>query len=80
MKKICILMGSPRKNGNTAAMLEPFTSVLEAKGAETETIWLYDRELKPCIACRNCQKDYTKFDVSTETICKKYLIRFFQRI
>lgn len=59
--KVCVLMGSPRKNGNTAAILEPFCRELRLNGAEVETIWLHDREIRPCVACRNCQKDWTGF-------------------
>ena len=36
--KVCVLMGSPRKNRNTAAILEPFCQELRLKGAEVETI------------------------------------------
>lgn len=57
----CILMGSPRKNGNTAALLAPFTQELEQNGVACETIWLYDKELSPCIACRSCQQDWSIF-------------------
>lgn len=56
-----LLMGSPRKNGNTAALLEPFREELEAAGAKTETVWLYDRDIRPCVACRRCQGDWTAF-------------------
>ena len=59
--KVCVLMGSPRKNGNTAAILEPFCDELRRDGAEVETIWLYDKEICPCVACRNCQKDWSTF-------------------
>ena len=58
---VLILMGSPRKNGNTRQLLEPFTETLEARGAETETVWLYDRDIQPCTACRTCQRDWTAF-------------------
>lgn len=34
----CILMGSPRKQGNTAALLAPFCEELQAAGAEVETV------------------------------------------
>ena len=61
MKKVCVLMGSPRRDGNTAALLEPFCAELEARGADTETFWLYEKEIHPCVGCRNCQKDWTKF-------------------
>ena len=59
--KVCVLMGSPRKNGNTAAILEPFCEELQLSGAEVETIWLYDKEIRPCVACRSCQKDWEAF-------------------
>lgn len=61
MKRVLILMGSPRKAGNTAALLAPFCEALEQGGAETETVWLYDREIRPCRACRICQRDWTVF-------------------
>lgn len=56
---VCILMGSPRKNGNTAALVEPFMDELNRLGAECEIHWLYDMNLQPCLACRSCQKDWT---------------------
>lgn len=59
--KVCILMGSPRKSGNTAALLEPFTKELEGSGISYDYIWLYDKDIKPCIACRACQNDHTAF-------------------
>jgi Multimeric flavodoxin WrbA len=58
---VCILMGSPRKEGNTAALLGPFTQELEARGCRCETVWLYGRDLRPCVACRACQRDWTAF-------------------
>lgn len=62
--RTCILMGSPRKNGNTAALLRPFCEELQKGGAEVETVWLYDRDIRPCVACRTCQKDWTGFGCS----------------
>ena len=59
--KVCILMGSPRKEGNTAALLTPFGEELQSAGAETEVHWLYDLDIRPCMACRACQKDWTVF-------------------
>ena len=54
--KVCILMGSPRKQGNTNALLGPFRQELEGLGAETETVWLHALEIRPCTACRACQR------------------------
>lgn len=74
---VCILMGSPRKEGNTAALLKPFTQELTSGGAEVETLWLYDRDIRPCAACRTCQKDWTAFGCCIEddvqTIAEKIL-------
>ena len=59
--KALVLMGSPRKNGNTAALLKPFCEELENGGAVVETVWLYDRDIRPCVACRSCQRDWSVF-------------------
>ena len=59
--KICILMGSPRKEGNTAALMNAAIDEFERFKHEVEVIWLYDQEIQPCLACRGCQKDWTKF-------------------
>jgi len=59
--KVLVLMGSPRKTGNTAALLKPFCEELAGGGAEVEIIRLYDRKIKPCVACRTCQKDWSIF-------------------
>ena len=59
--KVCILMGSPRKNGNTAHLLKPFMDELEKQRQVCELVWLYDKDLKPCTACRICQKDWSTF-------------------
>jgi len=59
--KYCILMGSPRKNGNTSKLLKPFIEELEHKQDRVDLFWLYDKHIEPCIACPNCQKDWTIF-------------------
>ncbi|AJA47669.1 NADPH-dependent FMN reductase [Clostridium pasteurianum DSM 525 = ATCC 6013] len=59
--KCCILMGSPRKNGNTAALLKMFIEELELYQVEYDLIWLYDKQIESCVACRACQKDWTIF-------------------
>ena len=61
---VLVLMGSPRKEGNTAALLQPFCEELTRGGAEVETVRLYDRSIKPCVACRACQQDWSGFGCS----------------
>ena len=58
--KLCILVGSPRPSGNTASLLEPFVRRMESRGCETKLFRLYDRDIRPCIACRTCQTDWEK--------------------
>jgi len=56
-----ILMGSPRKGGNTQALLTPFMDELRAQGHDVDMLWLIDMDIKGCVACRTCQKDWTIF-------------------
>ena len=53
--RLCILMGSPRQDGNTAALLAPFLDECGSLGMETETVRLYDRQIGPCLGCKSCQ-------------------------
>lgn len=59
--KVSILMGSPRKNGNTNAILTPFMDEWKKAGHEADLFWLYDMDITGCTACRTCQKDWTVF-------------------
>jgi multimeric flavodoxin WrbA len=59
--RFCILMGSPRKNGNTNKILKVFRDELEQKQVQYDLIWLYDKQIEPCIACRSCQTDWSSF-------------------
>lgn len=61
MKKAVILLGSPRKNGNTNSLVLPFREELEQQKFECVTYDLYRMNIKPCEACRACQKDWSIF-------------------
>ncbi|MDK2834748.1 Multimeric flavodoxin WrbA [Methanolobus vulcani] len=52
--KVVAINGSPRKEGNTAAMLKRLTSKLEAEGIETETINIGGKKVHGCTACMKC--------------------------
>ena len=58
---VCILMGSPRKNGNTFQLVQPFIKTMDAKNNICTLIWLYDKNILPCCACRTCQNDWSIF-------------------
>lgn len=59
--KYTILMGSSRKQGNTAALAVPFREELERLGGTGDFFWLHDMEIQPCVACRACQNDWEVF-------------------
>ena len=56
MKKIIAINGSPRKNGNTAILLNKALEGAAEAGAETELINLYDLSYKGCISCFACKR------------------------
>ena len=58
---ICILRGSPRKEGNTNQLTRCFLAEAERMDACCEVYDLYDMDLKPCRACRVCQADWSEF-------------------
>ena len=51
-KKIVVITGSPRKNGNSFAMTDAFIKTAEAKG---HTITRFDAALKKVGGCRACE-------------------------
>ena len=53
--KVCIINGSPRRNGNTAELLKPFRERLLQLGAEIDDIFLKDYKIGPCLGCYACQ-------------------------
>ncbi|NLJ57224.1 MAG: flavodoxin family protein [Tissierellia bacterium] len=62
--KYLILMGSPRKKGNTYELVKAFMEELERNNKQCDLLWLYDKDIKACIACRSCQKDWEIFGCS----------------
>ncbi|MBL4930446.1 flavodoxin family protein [Clostridium paridis] len=54
--KIIAINGSPRRNWNTATLLNKALEGAESQGAETELINLYDLEYKGCISCFECKR------------------------
>ncbi|UQZ90293.1 flavodoxin family protein [Deltaproteobacteria bacterium Smac51] len=47
---------SPRKNGNSAAMLEEFLKGARSTGASAESYSVTDLKIHPCIECGQCEK------------------------
>lgn len=61
MSTIIAINGSPRKDGNTAALLEAALKGAEKMGAKTELVNLYDLDYKGCTSCFACKLKDGKF-------------------
>ena len=58
-KRILILSGSPKKNGNTTALIEWFTEGARSQGAKIELIHtaFLKNKFPGCTSCRSCQQE-----------------------
>lgn len=52
---VIAINGSPRKNGNTATLLNKALEGATLQGASTELIHLYDLNFKGCVSCFACK-------------------------
>lgn len=56
-KKIVLIGGSPRKNGNSDLLLKTAVDGILSEGIPCETISLRDYQYQPCLGCEQCRKD-----------------------
>ena len=56
-RKIVIVLGSPRKEGNSAALAGQVAEGAKPSGAEVETFRLHEMNISPCTACDECRDD-----------------------
>ncbi len=59
-KKVLILLGSPRKKGNSTILAQQIAKGAEAAGATVDSLYIHGMDIKACQACWNCQKPDTK--------------------
>ena len=57
MQNVEILVGSPRKRGNSFLMSKMLIDSLKNDKYYSNISFLYDYEIKPCVDCRACKKD-----------------------
>ncbi len=56
--RVLVLQSSPRKNGNTAALVERFLAGLTAgRTHEVHEFWLNDLSIRPCQGCFRCARE-----------------------
>lgn len=53
-KKVLLINGSPKKNGNTYIALSEVASILEGDGVEAEIVSIGTKAVQGCIACNRC--------------------------
>jgi multimeric flavodoxin WrbA len=59
-KQVLVILGSPRKKGNSSALAARISRGAEAAGAKVETVFLQALNISPCRGCDSCQKDGSK--------------------
>ncbi len=59
-KRVLVLLGSPRKKGNSSILAEQIIQGAESAGAKVETIFLHGMKIAPCQSCYTCQKRDSK--------------------
>jgi len=55
-KKVLLLCGSPRPEGNTAQVVEECAKVIRSQGVDAEIVSLAGKKIQSCIACYQCQE------------------------
>ena len=58
--KVIAINGSPRKDGNTANLINRVLDELKQEGIETEIVHLSGKKIKGCIACMKCMENADK--------------------
>jgi multimeric flavodoxin WrbA len=55
-KNVMIVVGSPRKRGNSSTLAKQVASGAKDAGAAVELVFLHGMDIKPCSACEGCRK------------------------
>ena len=57
MKKVLILEGSPRRNGNSAILSDEFARGAEEAGCSVEKIQIAHKKIAGCLGCNGCYRN-----------------------
>ncbi len=55
-QRVMVILGSPRRNGNSAILADQVAEGARNKGAAVESFYLNGLNLKPCQGCERCQQ------------------------
>ncbi len=59
-KQVLVILGSPRRKGNSSTLAARISRGAKSAGAEVETLFLQDLKISPCRGCDTCQKRGSK--------------------
>ena len=59
-RKVLVLLGSPRKKGNSAILAGEMAKGAESLGAQVETLYIHGMDINPCRSCYACQQKDSK--------------------
>lgn len=71
-KKIMVLNGSPRANGNTVGLIKAFKDGAESKGNTVKVFDLQKMNINPCLGCLRGGKDKNSPCVQKDDMLKIY--------
>ncbi len=72
-KKVLVILGSPRRNGNSAALAARISRGAESAGADVETIFLHNLDVSPCKGCDTCKEPGSTGCAINDDMQKTYL-------
>ena len=55
-KRVLVVLGSPRRKGNSSTLAAQISRGAEAAGGEVETVFLQALKISPCRGCDTCKK------------------------
>lgn len=59
-RRVLVILGSPRKKGNSSTLAARISHGARSAGAEVEMVFLQDLKISPCRGCNTCQKRNSK--------------------
>ena len=72
MTSVIVILGSPRRKGNSATLAENVISGARSMGAMVDTYFLHGMDIEPCDACDICQEDMNAECVINDDMQKLY--------
>ena len=72
---LLILIGSPRKDGNSAALAKAAAKQAQAAGATVETVFLNDLNITPCTGCTVCRES-----VEAECVLEDNMVALYPKL